>query len=260
MKYSICIELLFYEELFNKRLIKTAQSCFGYFEFWSWTGKDLELIKKLSIENNIKPASFSGDDMFSMISSKESEEYYNYFLRSIEIAKYLDCENLIIHSDAIINWNAKELNENLSYEEKLFNSVKMMKRMAIIAEKEKINLQYEMLNDTVDHKNYFANDIKTACKMIKEVSSERVKILFDVYHVQIMHGNIINNIKNNSDLIGYIHIGDVPGRNEPGTGELNYCKILEAINSLGYKGFIGFELSPKDNSVKAINAIKKILI
>jgi hydroxypyruvate isomerase len=66
--------------------------------------------------------------------------------------------------------------------------------------------------------------------------------------MQIMEGNIIDSIKKCSDTIGYFHIADVPGRFQPGTGELNYKNILTALAETGYEGNVGFEFEPKGMS------------
>jgi hydroxypyruvate isomerase len=77
--------------------------------------------------------------------------------------------------------------------------------------------------------------------------------------MQLMEGNIINTLSDYFEQIGYIHAADVPGRNEPGTGELNYGNIIKMLDALGYKGVMGFELFPKRASQEAINAIQKIM-
>jgi hydroxypyruvate isomerase len=73
------------------------------------------------------------------------------------------------------------------------------------------------------------------------VGSSHVKILFDIYHQQISEGNLINNIRAYWDFIGYFQVGDVPGRNEPGTGEINYRNVFKAIYDKGYRGILGME-------------------
>ena len=62
--------------------------------------------------------------------------------------------------------------------------------------------------------------------------------------MQIMEGNIIQTLTANLDVIGHVHVADVPGRHEPGTGELNYANIFEALRKAGYSGHVGFEFEP----------------
>jgi hydroxypyruvate isomerase len=68
--------------------------------------------------------------------------------------------------------------------------------------------------------------------------------------MQIMEGNIIDTLKANIDAIGYIHIADVPGRHEPGTGEINFANVIKRLEKLKYDGIIGFELAPLHDSTK----------
>ena len=83
-------------------------------------------------------------------------------------------------------------------------------------------------------------------------------MLFDIYHQQITEGNIIQNVTEHIDLIGHFHLADVPGRNEPGTGELNYSNIFTAIEKTDYDGFVGCEFRPTGSSVEALNHLKRL--
>ena len=87
------------------------------------------------------------------------------------------------------------------------------------------------------------------------MESRWIRILYDIYHMQIMEGNIIDTLRNYIDLIGYIHIADVPGRHEPGTGEINFPNVMTALRELGYDGFVGFELSPLQDPGKAASLL-----
>jgi hydroxypyruvate isomerase len=130
---------------------------------------------------------------------------------------------------------------NLTFDQQTRNCVDILKRAADIVDKSKLVLVLEPLNHKVDHAGYFVVYSEHAAQIIGEVNHPQVKILFDCYHQQISEGNLINNINNYWDLIGYFQTGDVPGRKEPGTGEMNYQNIFKAIYAKGYKGIIGLE-------------------
>lgn len=119
--------------------------------------------------------------------------------------------------------------------------VKALRDAAPLAEAAGIQLALEPLNILVDHTGYYLTTIAETVEMIKEVNSPKVKALYDVYHQQITEGNLINNIRANIEWIGHIHVGDVPGRKEPGTGEINYKNVFKAIRGTGYNGFVVFE-------------------
>jgi hydroxypyruvate isomerase len=95
---------------------------------------------------------------------------------------------------------------------------------------------------------------------VDRVGSPNVKLLFDIYHTQIMEGNLISNIRSNIDRIGHFHVGDVPGRHEPGTGEINYRNVFKAIYELGerYQGYVGLEyghVAPLEENLAAVRKL-----
>ena len=104
-----------------------------------------------------------------------------------------------------------------------------------------IQLVLEPLNILVNHKGYYLTSTAEGAQIIREVGSPQVRLLYDVYHQQITEGNLIDTIRKYIDVIGHFHIGDVPGRKEPGTGEINYKNIFKAIAETGYSGYVVFE-------------------
>ncbi|MCS7024235.1 MAG: TIM barrel protein [Bryobacteraceae bacterium] len=143
---------------------------------------------------------------------------------------------------------------HLTFAQQTANTVEALKRAAEIVEKTKLMLVLEPLNHKVDHAGYFVVYSEHAGEIIGSVNHPQVKILFDIYHQQISEGNIINHIHQYWDLIGYFQIGDVPGRKEPFTGELNYQNIFKAIHAKGYKGILGGE---HGLSVPGLEGLKK---
>jgi len=92
------------------------------------------------------------------------------------------------------------------------------------------------------------------------VGSEKFKLLYDIYHMQIMEGNIIENINRYSQYIGHIHTGGVPGRHElDETQELYYPAIMSALVKTGYKGYVGHEFVPAQKD-KLESLRKSVLI
>lgn len=251
MKKSVCIEMVFTEVPFEERFALAKEAGFDYVEFWSWKDKNVNNIKNLCDKYSLKIASFSGDKEFSMINRKENEDYINFVIESIETAKFLDCKNLVIHSNAlgeggiVLNYY-NEINDYV----KFANMYDILKRLAPIAERNGVTLVLEALNTQIDHVGNFLAYTKDSAALIDMVNSEYIKVLYDVYHMQINEGNIIDTIKEYVNSIGYIHIADVPGRNEPGTGEINYGKVMDTLRKLNYEGVIGFELTPLKDSMK----------
>lgn len=121
------------------------------------------------------------------------------------------------------------------------NAIEVLKRASDLVSGTKLVLVLEPLNWKVDHAGYFVSYIEHAAEIIGNVDRPNVKILFDIYHQQITEGNLINHIRHYYELIGYFQTGDVPGRNEPYSGEINFQNVFKAIHELGFKGIIGME-------------------
>lgn len=259
MKKSICIETIFTEVGFYERFEKVAQSGFKDVEFWGWEGKDISKIKELCKKYNLKIASFSGDRDYSPIDETHREGYLAFLKDSIDVAKELECDNLVIHSNALGEGGVVVNHYNdIPTSRKYTNLVGTLIKASILAEKAGVTLVLEALNDKVDHEGNFLKYTEDSAEIVKGIGSKNIKVLYDAYHMQITEGNIIDTLKKYIDVIGYIHIADVPGRHEPGTGEINYENIFKILSDLNYSYTIGFELFPKETSEKAIEAILKL--
>ena len=259
MKYSICIDTLFTELPFLDRIDEVKEAGFSAFEFWEWGKRNIKEIEQKSKRNNLKVATFNGNVENSLINPAQREKYLEEMKESIKVAVQLGCKSLMVLTDKLEeNGRIKETYPYLKEEEKYKSVVKGLKDSAAIAKKNNITLLLEPLNTLIDHPGCYLNSSKIGFNIIEEVGSENVKLLYDVYHMQIMEGNLINTLRKNIDKIGYIHIADVPGRHEPGTGEINFKRIWETLNYIGYEGFVGFELFPSKSSYEAIKSIKAI--
>lgn len=153
--------------------------------------------------------------------------------KGVEIHKIMENECATVTSGLSV--------PHLSFAQQTRNCIEALKRAAEIVEKTPMVLVLEPLNHKVDHAGYFVVYSEHAGEIIGGVNHPQVKILFDMYHQQISEGNIINHIDQYWDLIGYFQTGDVPGRREPYTGEMNYQNIFRHLRSKGYKGLIGLE-------------------
>lgn len=121
------------------------------------------------------------------------------------------------------------------------NVIELLRRCADIFEPHGMVMVLEPLNWYANHGGVFLQGSPQAYALCKAVDSPSCKILFDIYHQQITEGNLIVNIDNSWDEIGYFQSGDNPGRKEPGTGEINYLNVFKHIHSKGFEGIIGME-------------------
>ena len=93
----------------------------------------------------------------------------------------------------------------------------------------------------IDHPGFFMTRADELAEVVAQVNSPNVRMLYDLYHLQVTQGNLIRDFQQYYEYVGYIQTGDVPGRKEPGTGEVNYKNVLKAIYDKGYRGIIGME-------------------
>lgn len=125
------------------------------------------------------------------------------------------------------------------------NCIDGLKRIAPLAEENKVTICVELLNSRVDHKDYQGDHTAFGVEVMKGVGSSRVKLLYDIYHMQIMEGDVIRTIRDNIAYIGHFHTGGVPGRHElDETQELNWHAVAKAIADAGFAGYIAHEFVP----------------
>jgi hydroxypyruvate isomerase len=115
----------------------------------------------------------------------------------------------------------------------------------------------ENLNLLVDHPNTPFALAKDVIKLVKSVNKPNLKMNFDIYHAQIGEGNLIELLQEALPIIGEIQVADVPGRKEPGTGEINYPMIAKALREMNYVGVIGMEAWASGESEVALARFKE---
>ena len=134
----------------------------------------------------------------------------------------------------------------MSDQQGLENCAIGLKRIAPIAEKNKVTVCMELLNSKRNHKDYMCDHTVWGVELVKRVGSERFKLLYDIYHMQIMEGDMVDTIREYHQYIGHYHTGGVPGRAEiDDTQEINYPRVMQAILETGFKGFVAQEFVPK---------------
>jgi 2-dehydrotetronate isomerase len=126
--------------------------------------------------------------------------------------------------------------------EKVF--IANLTRAAAEAAKSNITLLIEPINPR-DRPGYFLSHLEHAADVVTKIGARNVRIQFDFYHLQIVGGDLLTRFEKYLPLIGHVQIAAVPSRHEPDTGEVNFPLVFEAIDRLGYKGWIGCEYKPK---------------
>lgn len=129
----------------------------------------------------------------------------------------------------------------LEWDYQTANVVTNLRRAAELAAEGNLTMVLEPLNAWRDHPGLFLTRIPQAFQICRAVDSPYCKILDDLYHQQITEGNLIPNLERAWSEIAYFQVGDNPGRNEPGTGEIAYGNVFRRIRALGFAGIVGME-------------------
>jgi hydroxypyruvate isomerase len=130
-------------------------------------------------------------------------------------------------------------------------SIEALKRAADVLSSANLVAVIEPI-DRIENPTIYLDGVTEAFEIAKAVGSPNVRVLYDVYHEQREFGNLIEKFDAHIDQVGLIHIADVPGRHEPGTGEINYLNIYRKLAQLGYKGTIAMEFYPTGDIVETL--------
>jgi hydroxypyruvate isomerase len=260
-QYSVCVDLVLRDLPFLDRIDRVADTGFPAFEFWFWTNKDLPAVLKKKQARGLATSIIS-------CSSRENRRFEDWrfpcltdpqfrgdFVRaveeSVEVAHMLDTPAVNILTGCAV--------DHLSPEAQWGSILSGLREAAPVAEAGGVALALEPLNVAVDHAGYFLQTVADTMRLIREVNRPGVKILFDIYHQQITEGNIIQKLTDNIAEVAHIHVADVPGRHEPGSGELNFPNIIRAVDKAGYSGYVGYEYAPLSDPVASLRAMRALL-
>ena len=98
-----------------------------------------------------------------------------------------------------------------------------------------------------------------AIDIVRAVNHLQVQFLYDMFHEQIAEGNLIEKLDKHIDVIGLIHVADVPGRHEPGTGEINYANVYRKLAELNYRHIVAMEFRPTSDPVVSLRDAKRMV-
>jgi hydroxypyruvate isomerase len=139
-----------------------------------------------------------------------------------------------------------------------------LKKAAALIEGKKIDGEpVRLLLECIDQEenpNYYLQSAAEAIEIVRAVNHPQVQFLYDLFHEQIAEGNLMEKLEKNIDIIGLVHVADVPGRHEPGTGEINYGNIFRKLAQLKYRHIAAMEFKPIGEPVAALRAAKEMVI
>ena len=191
-----------------------------------------------------EPGDFAGGERGFLCQPGQEARVEQTFREAIEIGRRLNCR--------LINVLAGNLVEGVDWETQRQTAAANLKRLAPIAEQAGVTLLIEALNQPANPR-YILTNSRLGLELVRQAASPAVKFQYDAFHLQIMEGNLIETCTSNLAEIGHVQIGDVPGRHEPGTGEINYPNFFAALDRAGYGGYVGLEYVPAGNTEEGLD-------
>ncbi len=260
MKVSVCIEMIYTEVPFLDRIRLAAEQEFDGIEFWNWDNKDIPSLIKVVEETGLEIAAFQSNRGGTLINPAHRKDFISGIKESLDLAQELNCKAMFLLTDELgDDRSVKYQFPELSEEEKYNSVLEGLTEIAPHAEKAGVTLVMEPLNTQVDHAGYWLEHSQQGIELVRKINSPNIRLLFDIYHQQVTEGNIIQRLTKDIDAVGHVHVADVPGRHQPGTGELNYENIIKALKASGYDKFVGLEYEPTIGSKDAAASTLKLI-
>jgi len=238
------------ERPFLERIDRAADLGFPAVEFWQWREKDIDAVAKKVKDRGLEVSNFTA---WGFEPGLNNPANHAHFLREIE-ASCKTAENLDAHVMTVVGGDDQT---GMTREEMHGHIIDGLRRAAPIAERHGVILALEPMNIRVDHPGHCLYGSPPAIRICREVASPSVKINWDLYHMQITEGDLCGRLHEGWAQIGYLQVADHPGRNEPGTGEIHYNRVLREAYELGYRGYVGLECRPLRSEIEAARSVAR---
>jgi hydroxypyruvate isomerase len=254
---SVMLWTVFNDLPFEERLAKVAEA--GYRnvelvgEYRNWSADDFahanEARKHLGIQFDATAGLGHG-----VADPAARDAFLGDLHQALAIMETLGCPAMIVLSGNVVPGISREAQHR--------SCVESLKRAAAMVEGRQINGQpVRLLLECIDpeeNPKYFLTSAAEAIDIVRAVNHPQVQFLYDIFHEQIAEGNLIEKLDKHIDVIGLIHVADVPGRHQPGTGEINYANIFRKLAELNYRKMVAMEFKPTGDPAAALRAAKAL--
>ncbi len=222
-------------------------------EIWDWSTKDIDAL----VGTGAVFSSMTGYLTGRLADDDGAAELLATASQSLEIADRLGCPRLNLHGTGLDGQGLPILPTIDVTPAMWLRAVRTLAAVAELGERHGRVFTLENLNTAVDHPGTpFARAADTLA-LVRAVDNPHLRMNLDLYHAQIGEGNLIALVEEALPWIGEIQVADVPGRREPGTGEIHYPAVARALHRLGYTGVVGLEGWASGRSEDALEAFRR---
>ena len=206
-------------------------------------------------------STFDGE-MGSLVDPGDNQKTLRSWAESLETAVQYNIPVLYIFSNQIELVEGKEvvtpLSGNFTEGEQYANLLDQTEKIIKLAEQTNVEIRVECLNQHDFIGRILVDNPQLAADWVRRMNHPQFRLTFDTYHQQRGSGELLSSLQNYFEWITAVHIGDVPTRQEPGTGEINFVNIARKLHELGFDGEIGLEFSPSTNPAIVMARVREI--
>jgi len=253
-KISVMLWTVFEGLPFEQRLEKVAEAGYRYVElvgeYEKWSEDDFRKAHSRRRELGISFDTTAGL-AHGVGDPREREAFLSDLRKALKIMEKIECPAIIVMSGDVVPGMSRAAQHQ--------SIVEGLKRAAEIVAGRGVTLLLENI-DLEENPHYYLWSVAEGFKIMEEVGHPRVKLLYDFFHEQISEGNLIEKLEKNIDKVGVVHIADVPGRHEPGTGEINYPNIYRKLAKLNFTGYVTMEFIPTGDPVQSLRAAREMAL
>ncbi|MBP2196173.1 TIM barrel protein [Pantoea cypripedii] len=244
---SVCAEMVFLDLPFIERVRRIHELGFGV-EIWGWANKDIEALAA----TGARFTSMTGYLTGNLTDDEQIAQLLQSAEASLGVAALLNCPVLNLHGTGLDDRGLPVKPVAVVTGAMWLKAADTLRKVAQLGERTGRVFTLENLNLPVDHPGTpFALAADTLA-LVEAVNSPALKMNLDLYHAQIGEGNLIELIRRAGAAIGELQVADVPGRQQPGTGEINYRAIARTLHDIGYQGTVAMEGWASGDSTAAL--------
>jgi hydroxypyruvate isomerase len=225
-------------------------------EIWDWTRHDIDALEALRDEGVVF-SSMTGYVRGTLTDPEGAEELLATAEESIPVAQRLGIPRLNLHGTGLDDKGLPVRPETAVTGPMWLAARRTLSRIAALGERERVMFVLENLNTAVDHPGVPFATAADCLALVRDVDSSHLRLMLDLYHAQIGEGNLVELCRQALPWIGEIQVADVPGRCEPGTGEVSYPAVARALADMGYAGTIGLEGWASGDSAVALERFRE---
>ncbi len=252
-RLAVCSEMVFLDRPHLERVRRLHELGFAV-EIWDWTEKDIDAL----VDTGATFTSMTGYVTGRLADPEGADELLRTAELSVAVAHRLGDPLLNLHGTGLDGRGLPVVPAHETTGAMWRQAEQTLRRIAALGEREGVTFVLENLNREVDHPGVPFGRAAEVLTLVQSVGSPRLRMMLDLYHAQIGEGNLIELVRRAGDLIGEVQVADVPGRCEPGTGEINYPSIARALADGGYRGTVGLEAWASGSTERALQRFRAV--